>query len=266
MKDRALSIAAEEKNPRLSFNKLREYLQHVILRELFEQGTLDGLVFRGGTALRILFDLRRFSEDLDFHTRKNNKFDLKKIIDKIKRHLPDQGYRLNLKANYEGAVQSVFVKFDSILSEAGISRQEEKKLRVKIEVDTKPPRGYHTESSLVNKYFPFGIIHHDRASFLAGKLHAVLQRSYIKGRDYYDLWFYLSRWKDLSPNFDYLNNALKQTRYNGPSLKEENWKEITLSKIKETDWKYVISDVEPFIESQDDLKVFSKQTMLTLLK
>jgi len=266
MKERALSIAAEEKNPQLSFNKLREYIQHVILRELFEQGSLDDIVFHGGTALRILFDLRRFSEDLDFHTRKNNKFDLKKAVNKIMNHLPQQGYRLSVKANYKGAVQSAFLKFNNILSEADISRQDEEKLRVKIEVDTKPPLGYNTESSLINKYFPFGIIHHDKASFLAGKLHAVLQRSYTKGRDYYDLWFYLSRWRYLSPNFDYLNNALKQTKYNGPSLKEDNWKKVTSSKIKKTDWKYVVNDIEPFIENQNDLKVFTKQTMLTLLK
>jgi len=266
MKDRALSIAAEENNPQLSFNKLREYIQHVILRELFEQGALNELVFHGGTALRILFNLRRFSEDLDFHTPESNKFNLKKVIEKLKRNLLNQGYQLSIKTDYESAVQSAFVKFDSILSEAGISRQKGEKLRVKIEVDTKPPEGYNTESSLVNKYFPFGIIHHDKSSFLAGKLHAVLQRSYIKGRDYYDLWFYLSRWQSLSPNFNYLNNALKQTKYNGPPLKEENWKKTTTSKIKEADWEYIVSDIEPFIENQNDLKIFSKQMMLKLLK
>jgi predicted nucleotidyltransferase component of viral defense system len=266
MKERALSIVKQEKNPQLSFNKLREYLQHVILRELFEQGVLDNIVFHGGTALRILFDLRRFSEDLDFHTLNKNEFYLEKVIKKLINHLPKQGYRLSVTTNYKGAVQSVFIKFDSILSEAGLSRQKGEKLRVKIEVDTKPPEGYNTKSSLINKYFPFGLIHHDRTSFLSGKLHAVLQRSYTKGRDYYDLWFYLSRWKNLSPNVQYLNNALRQTKYKGPSIKKENWKEVTSSKIKGIDWDYVVSDVEPFIENQNDLKVFSKKTMLELLK
>jgi predicted nucleotidyltransferase component of viral defense system len=266
VKERALSIVKQEKDPQLSFNKLREYLQHVILRELFEQGVLDNIVFHGGTALRILFDLRRFSEDLDFHTLNKNEFDLEKIVKKIKAHLTQQGYRLSVTTNFKGAVQSAFIKFNDLLPEAGLSRQKGEKLRVKIEVDTSPPEGYNTKSSLINKYFPFGLIHHDRASFLSGKLHAVLQRSYTKGRDYYDLWFYLSRWKELIPNFQYLNNALKQTRYKGPSIKKENWEKVTSSKIKEIEWDYVISDVEPFVENQKDLRIFSKKTMLELLK
>ncbi|MBN1694392.1 nucleotidyl transferase AbiEii/AbiGii toxin family protein [candidate division WOR-3 bacterium] len=266
MKERALVIVSQEKNPQLSFNKLREYLQHVILRELFEQGVLDNIVFHGGTALRILFDLRRFSEDLDFHTLNKNEFDLEKVVKKMMDHLPQQGYRVSVTTNFKGAVRSAFIKFNDLLSEMGLSRQKGEKLRVKIEVDTKPPEGYNTKSSLINKYFPFGFIHHDRASFLSGKLHAVLQHSYTKGRDFYDLWFYLSRWKDLSPNFQYLNNALKQTKYEGLSIKKENWKKVTSSKIKGIDWDYVVSDVEPFIENQNDLKVFSKKTMLELLK
>lgn len=266
MKERALSIVKQEKNPQLSLNKLREYLQHVILRELFEQGILDNIVFHGGTALRILFDLRRFSEDLDFHTFNKNELDLEKIVKKIIDHLSQQGYRLSVTTNFKGNVQSAFIKFNDLLSEAGLSRQKGEKLRVKIEVDTNPPEGYNTKPSLINKYFPFGIIHHDRASFLSGKLHAVLQRSFTKGRDYYDLWFYLSRWGNLTPNLQYLNNALSQTKYKGPSIKKENWKKVTSSKIEEIDWDYVISDAEPFIENQNDLKIFSKKTMLELLQ
>jgi len=265
MKDRALSIAADEKDPRLSLNKLREYLLHVILRELFEQNALDNLIFHGGTALRILFDLRRFSEDLDFHFREGSQFDLGSSVNKLKRHLEMQGYQLSLKGNYVDTVQSVFVKFERILYEANLSHQEREKLRVKIEVDTIPPQGSSTESSLVHKYLPFGVIHHDKTSFLAGKLHAILQRSYTKGRDYYDLWFYLSKWKNTVPNLLYLNNALKQTEFKGSILKKENWRRITAKRIKEVDWDYVVSDVEPFLENQNDLKIFTKQTLLKLL-
>lgn len=266
MKDRALSIAKQEKNTQLSINKLREYLQHLILRELFEQNILDNLVFHGGTALRILFDLRRFSEDLDFHLGDNNSFNFHHCTKKLKQHLTLQGYQLSLKENFEGAVQSVFVKFESLLYEAGLSSQKEEKLRVKIEVDMNPPTGFMTNFSLVNTYFPFGLIHHNKESFLAGKLHAVIQRSFTKGRDYYDLWFYLSRWKGLNPNIKYLNNALKQTNYEGPSLEVHNWKEVTAEKIKDVDWDYVVSDLEPFLENQNDLRIFKKQTLLNLLK
>lgn len=266
MKDRALSIAGNVKNPRQSLNKLREYLQHVILRELFEQNSLNNLVFHGGTALRILFDLRRFSEDLDFHVHGDKKFELEKSMKKSEKHLPLQGYQIGLKENYEGTVHSAFIKFEDILCEAGLSNQREEKMRVKIEVDMKPPPGSKTETSIVNQYFPFSIIHHDRSSFLAGKLHAVLQRSYTKGRDYYDLFFYLSKWKNLNPNLKYLNNALKQSEYEGPSVNKTNWRKVTSSRIKEVDWDYVVSDVEPFLENQSDLKVFTRVTLLELLQ
>jgi len=265
MKEQALSIAAEEKDPRLSLNKLREYLHHVILRELFEQNVLDELVFHGGTALRILYDLRRFSEDLDFHLKEKSLFDLKGIAQKIKKHLDMQGYQLSLKGSSADNVQSVFIKFERILEEAHLTSQGREKMRVKIEVDTNPPQGFRTESSLVHKFLPFGVIHHDKTSFLAGKLHAVLQRSYTKGRDYYDLWFYLSKWKDMLPNLLYLNNALKQTGFKSSALKKENWRQITAERIKETDWDYVANDVKPFLENQNDLKILTKQTLLTLL-
>lgn len=265
MKEQALSIAAEDKDPRISLNKLREYLHHVILRELFEQNALDKLVFHGGTALRILYDLRRFSEDLDFHLKERCPFNLKSIAQNIEKHLGMQDYQLNLKGSYADSVQSVFIKFERILEQAHLTSQGREKLRIKIEVDTNPPQGFRTESSLVHKYLPFGVIHHDKASFLAGKLHAVLQRSYTKGRDYYDLWFYLSKWKDMVPNLLYLNNALKQTGFKKSSLKKENWRKITAERIKETDWDYVKSDVEPFLENQDDFKILTKQTLLKLL-
>ena len=233
---------------------------------MFEQNVLSNIVFHGGTALRILFDLRRFSEDLDFHLGDNNSFDFRRCTKKLKQHLTMQGYQLSIKESFEGAVQFVFVKFETLLYEAGLSSQEEEKLRVKIEVDMNPPNGFITDYSLVNTYVPFGFIHHNKESFLAGKLHAVIQRSFTKGRDYYDLWFYLSRWDGLNPNLRYLNNTLKQTDYEGPNLEEHNWKKVTAENIKNVDWDYVVSDLEPFLESQNDLRLFKKQTLLNLLK
>jgi len=67
------------------------------------------------------------------------------------------------------------------------------------------------------------------------------------------------------PNLLYLNNALKQTGFKSPALKKENWRQITAERMKETDWDYVKSDVEPFLENQNDIKIFTKQTLLTLL-
>jgi predicted nucleotidyltransferase component of viral defense system len=265
MKDRALATARGETDSQLAKNLLREYLHHLILRELFEQNLLETVVFHGGTAIRILFELNRFSEDLDFHIKGKKDFNFKFIIDNLQKHLTMQGYRLTFKNKLEGYVQSSFIKFEDILYEAGLSHQKGEKLNIKIEIDTKPPGGFKVDYSLINKYFPFGLIHHNRETFLAGKLHAILQRSYTKGRDFYDLWFYLSRWKETHPNFTYLNNALKQTGFKGPEVSVDNWRELIREKIEEIDWENVKSDVEPFIQDRQDLRLFKKQFLLKLL-
>lgn len=265
MKDMALSIAKSEPDSHLALNLLREYLQHLILRELFEQNLLKTIVFHGGTAMRILFGLNRFSEDLDFHIKNKKTFDFKSIIDNLQKHLTIQGYKLTYKNKLEGDVQSSFIKFEEILYEAGLSHQQVEKLNIKIEIDTNPPGGFKIDYSLINKYFPFGLIHHNRETFLAGKLHAILQRSYTKGRDFYDLGFYISRWKDMIPNFTFLNNALKQTGFKGPEVNVDNWKELIRRKIGGIDWKNVRSDVEPFIQDRQDLRLFEKQVLLKLL-
>ncbi len=265
MKDKALQIAAEGKNNQDSYNKLREYLQHNILRTLFETAALDKIVFHGGTALRILHNLGRFSEDLDFHTRRNEEFNITRAVERIERNLRLQGYNPTLSNSFDGAVKSSFVKFKSILSETGLSRGKNERLNIKIEVDTNPPEGFKTDNSLINKYFPLALVHHNLSTFLAGKLHAILQRNYEKGRDYYDLFFYLGRWEDITPNFKYLNTALEQTGYEDKKITRKNWKEIFREKIKSVDWDIIISDVKPFIENRQDLKAFSREYLLKLL-
>ncbi|MBL7135160.1 MAG: nucleotidyl transferase AbiEii/AbiGii toxin family protein [Candidatus Marinimicrobia bacterium] len=55
------------------------------------------------------------------------------------------------------------------------------------------------------------------------KLHAILCRSYPKGRDLYDLAFYLNHWQDIQPNFTYLNNTIQQTDSSLSYLTKNNW-------------------------------------------
>jgi hypothetical protein len=89
-------------------------------------------------------------------------------------------------------------------------------LAVKIEVDTHPPQGAGLETSLVRLHVLLNLNHHDKASLLAGKLHDLLQRPYLKGRDLYDLIWYLSARDWPAPNLTLLNNALTQTGWAGP--------------------------------------------------
>lgn len=263
MKEKALQVASQQENEQQKTNHLREYLQHLILREMFELDWLSEMVFHGGTALRILHDLNRFSEDLDFHLGHPVKnYPLHQKLDKLKARLELNGYKVQIGPSSEGNVKNPIIKFaGGLLHEAGITPHENQKLNIKIEIDTNPPMGFNTDKTLVNDYFPLALNHHDKPSFIAGKCHAVLQREWTKGRDLFDLLFYLNRWEGIEPNFTYLNNALKQTGSKA-KITQENWKEKLLSKVKEISWSTVEEDVRPFLLNEKDLAIFSKDFLI----
>jgi len=267
MKDRAIEITNDANGEREKTNVLREYLQHVLLRNLFEQDLLPKLAFHGGTALRILYELPRFSEDLDFHLRTpNDELDLQDLRQRFAERLMQQGYDVSFKIRTERTVQFAFVKFGELLYETGLTDHEDENLRIKIEVDTNPPESFRCEPDQVNRFFPFVVHHHDLPTFLAGKLHAVFQREYTKGRDLFDLNFYLTRWEEVPPNVTYLNNALRQTGYEGKEITKENWRRETTRQVKEMDWEKVRQDLKPFILRPDDLKVFRKDLLINELE
>lgn len=266
MKNQALAIVKQSPSSHQAYQNLREYLQHVILRALYEQKIFKDWVFHGGTALRIIHELNRFSEDLDFHLKENNQdYNFGPIIKKIRKELQHQGYVISDSSINDKTVRSTFIRFNNLLFECGLTPHQNEKLSIKLELDTNPPQGYQIETKVVNTYFPFILTHHKIESFLSGKIHALLQRPYTKGRDFYDLIFLLSRWKKITPNLNYLNNALKQTNYPEEPLRTDNWKNIISRYIKQSDWKAVQTDVRPFLESASDIALLDKELLLGLL-
>lgn len=265
MKEQILQILS--KNKQSGYNILREYLQHLILRELFELNVLEKTVFHGGTALHIIYEVNRFSEDLDFHLLdKNISLDMTSMVNDLLSRLSLQAYKVTAKNRTTGSVMSSFIKFEELLYEANISPHQSEKINIKIDIDKNPPAGFITDKTIVNKYFPFALNCHDPSTFLAGKMHAILQRAYTKGRDFYDLWFFLSRWKNIIPNIQYLNNALRQTGYSGLEINKENYKEVLRDRIQSLSWQDIVDDVEPFLENRNDLKAFKKDILLKMLE
>ncbi len=236
MKEKALLVAARHEGEQNKLNHLREYLQHLILREMFETNWLSDLVFHGGTALRIIHDLNRFSEDLDFHLEyKDKEHSITEKLSKLQKKLSLNGYKIEISPSSEGNVKNPTIKFaGGLLKEAGISPHENQKLNIKLEIDTNPPKGFTMDTKLINEYFPLALNYHDRSSFIAGKCHEILQREWTKGRDFFDLLFYLTRWEGIEPNFTYLNNALEPTSFGGPRITQVNWREILLEKVCQT--------------------------------
>ena len=170
-----------------------------------------------------------------------------------------------LTSKLEGNVQSCAIRFVGLLYECGLSPRPEARLSIKLEIDRLPPAGFGMEVSSVDLYFPYVVRHHDRPSFIAGKLHAVLQRPYPKGRDYYDLLFYLRRWRQTEPNLAYLVNALRQTEYEGEAITADNWRDVVAAKVEAVDWARVVADVDPFLLREADAPALRKERLLQLL-
>ncbi|MDW8311003.1 MAG: nucleotidyl transferase AbiEii/AbiGii toxin family protein, partial [Verrucomicrobiales bacterium] len=136
---------------------------------------------------------------------------------------------------------------------------------VRIELDTRPPAGAGLATSIVRRHVTLHLQHHDRASLLAGKLHAFLARRWLKGRDVFDLLWYLADRSWPPPNLTLLNNALAQTGWRGPALTTQNWRALVAERVNRADWSNVVSDVRPFLERERDAEMLTRTNLLQLL-
>jgi predicted nucleotidyltransferase component of viral defense system len=266
MKDYVLELVSGKEGYNAKLNTMREYLQAYILRVMHDEGVFRSVAFLGGTALRFLYGLPRFSEDLDFSLAGKQGFEFKALLKKIVSELAAAGYEVSLSYNDKKTVNSAFVKFSGLMFEAGISPLKSQNFSIKVEIDSNPPGGAILETQIVNKYFPISFLSYEAESLFAGKLHALLSRKYAKGRDYFDLGWYLSKWKGIEPNFALFKNALEQTGWSGKLPDKDNWRGLIYNAVEHVDWKKVKQDIEQFLENPSDLNIFTKENVLRLLK
>lgn len=267
MKDHLAELVRTGQTPAQARNVTREYLQARILGALQRMGAMIPLAFHGGTALRFLYASARYSEDLDFALEKDgSRYDLRAYLQAIRSELTPEGYAMELKVSDQRAVHSAFIRFPGLLYELGLSPHRSEVLAVKIEVDTNPPAGAGLATTVVRRHVTLQLQHHDRASLLAGKLHAVLQRSYVKGRDLYDLLWYLSDPNWPSPNLTLLNNALRQTAWTGQLLTEGNWRAVVRGRLQTVAWDRVADDVRPFLEPEANPDLLTLENLRRLLE
>lgn len=267
MKEELLSLVRDEDNPALAGNLAREYLQARILLALQQAGAMIPLAFQGGTALRFIFGLPRFSEDLDFSLERpeRDSFDLLGVEERIRAQLERESYEVLTRGKTERVVERLLVSFPGLLYEAGLSPHESQRLNIRIEVDTQPPQGAGLATTVVRRHAILNLQHHDRPSLLAGKLHAILQRSWPKGRDLFDLFWYISDPTWPAPNLEFLNNALGQTGWSGPIVDQATWKPVARERVASIDWDAAEKDVAPFLEPGPATKLFSRDILLNLL-
>ena len=266
MKDYLRQLIGAIKDTNLARCITREYLQARFLECLQENGAFVNWVFVGGTALRFLYQMPRFSEDLDFSlTGPGIEDSFTELVKKAKASFQAEDYSVSIRAKTEKTVKSAFIKFDGLLFEIGLSPHRSEVISIKVEIDTNPPPGANLETSVVRRHCLLNLQHYDKSSLLAGKLHALLTRKYVKGRDVYDLMWYLSDRTWPEPNLLLLNNALKQTGWSGPEMTATNWRKETALRVSQYDWHKVNADVRPFLEKQEELKILTKQNLIKLL-
>lgn len=264
MKDRALQLVREAPEPQKA-NLLREYLQAHVLYSLQRKRAFEQLAFAGGTALRFLYGLPRFSEDLDFSLERRGGYDFQVLLTAIETDLFKAGFEVTVHPRAERVVHSAFLRFPGLLYEAGLSPHRAQKLSIKVEIDTNPPPGAKTEQTVINRHFLLGAWHHDLSSLMAGKLHALLMRPYTKGRDLYDLLWYLTRSELVVPNVVLLNNALYQTGWEGDRVTEKTWRSIVRDRLERLDWASVSEDVSAFLEHPAERSLLTRTTLLAAL-
>ena len=266
MKEHLRELVRDAATPLRARNVAREYLQARLLSALQRAEAMIPLAFHGGTALRFLHNSARYSEDLDFALeREHARYDLRAYLEAIRRDLVAEGYVMDFKVNDRKTVHSAFVRFPELLFELNLAPTRSERLAVKLEVDTRPPQGAQLETTVVRRHVVLQLQHHDRASLLAGKLHAILQRPFLKGRDVYDLIWYLSDPTWSPPNLTLLNNALAQTGWDGTTLTDANWRRAVWKKLSSADWTAVSGDVRAFLENAADAELVTRENARRLL-
>lgn len=258
---------------------LREIMQQLALAGLSRSGFFSKAAFYGGTALRIFYGLDRFSEDLDFSLlQEDENFNLEYYLKFIEDEFLAQGMVITIKTKHKSvvsAVESAFLKSETFWGELiletsvpGLGIKQNIGLKIKIEVDTKPPLGFETEEKLLLKPYSFYVKCFVLEDLFAGKMHALLFRKWgnnVKGRDWYDLEWYIKKGINLN-----LQHFLSRARYNSDwskeTISESEFKKLLTARIENLNIEIAKKDVERFIQNPKVLQIWSKQYFLDLIK
>lgn len=252
---------------------LREIIQQLSLLGLWRAKFFEKAAFYGGTALRILHGLDRYSEDMDFSLLSPQaNFDLSAYLNKLQKELLAFGFDVEIQGrevSRKSGIQSAFLKANTIKqllvirADGALSKQlhREQKIKIKIEVDTDPPGGFETETRYVLQPIPFAVRTYVLPDLFAGKMHAILCRRWknrSKGRDWYDFVWYAANHPEL--HLAHLEKRMRQSGdWSEPDhLSPETFRKRIDNVIDALDVKQVRKEVEPFTRNPDALAVWSR--------
>ncbi len=243
-------------NPVEEEQATKEIIQEVALYALWRAGFFDVAAFQGGTSLRILHDLPRFSEDLDFMLKTPNPdFDWSAYLTPLLEIFKEYGLKPEAlpKGRMDQRMKKAVIKDNSVTNQLKLSfyhGHEDQKINIKLEIDVEPPANSGYDYSYLDFPTDYEVCHQDLNSNFALKIHALLCRGFLKGRDWYDFNWYIKQ--GVSPNLPHLKNALVQY---GPwkgqddLLVDKDWLVAVLQeKIDGIDWGEAAADVERFLK------------------
>jgi len=258
---------------------LKEIVQYLALLGLWRVKFFEHAAFYGGTALRLFYGLRRFSEDMDFSLlRKTDGFNLSTYLEAIKKELEGFGFQMSVDRKEKGAeaqIESAFIKGNTIKNLLAISVPESytakihrnKQLKVKIEVDVDPPGNAEYDVETLLMPIPFQVKLFSKPDLFAGKLHAVICRQWktrVKGRDLYDFLWYLGN--NIPCRRKHLQSRMVQTGHwpANRELTNDDLLEMLKSRFRAISFEEAKEDVAPFLKDHHELDLWSMDFFLTV--
>ncbi|EFK96154.1 protein containing DUF1814 [sediment metagenome] len=254
-------------------NALKEIIQEIALLGLWRAKFFEKAAFYGGTALRIFYGMDRFSEDLDFSLlAPDKKFDLRKYCAGIKEELEGFGFKTEVQKkdkSFTSAIESAFIKTKTIENLIMIKTPDyivkrvpsNRVIKIKMEVDIDPPGGFETEAKYLLQPIPFSVLVYKPPDLFAGKIHAILYRSWklrAKGRDWYDLVWYVARQIPLS--LSHLKERMTKAGQLkvGVPFNKDTIIELLMKRIDEVDFKAAKDDILPMIKDPSVINIWSR--------
>ena len=250
---RSLSPASHQEEE----HAFKQAYQEIALYALSRADFFRAAAFQGGTCLRLLYGLRRFSEDLDFVVKEpNSQFVWEPFLKNMTETFASYGILLKTvdRSKLPGVVQRAFLKQDSFGKMLRFSSSKSKQhLTIRLEVDTNPPDGSGYTIGHLDFPIPFSLAAQDKPSLFASKCHALLCRNFVKGRDWYDFLWYVGKTTPI--NLILLKSALLQTNHWNLPLDAPCTKQVLCDRLRDRialiDWKQAAEDVVPFVPPQD---------------
>ena len=246
-------------------NAIFEVNQQVILAGLYNGGFFDVAAFYGGTCLRIFHGLQRFSEDMDFSLlAPDGKFDFTKYFQPIIDEFAIVGREVEIKKKDKkgfGKVESAFLKDNTDVYD--VSFQTDKSIKIKIEVDTQPPKNFRTEQKLLLQPHSFMTRCFILPDLFAGKMHALVYRGWknrVKGRDWYDFEWYVRH----NVPLDFAHLAERVRQFNNEEIGQAEFMAQLKDRLASADINQVKSDVLPFVRNPKELGIWSNDYFVQL--